>query len=93
MNLTMDLKRNKLFYHPKTGNVYRIICVAKDTDNILLERVIYQRCRDGSIWDRKRSEFESNGRFHDVSDMVRDGCDAETMIAILHQINAPRDDA
>lgn len=55
--MTRKLNPNKLYRHFK-GHVYKIVCVAKDSDD-LRDKVIYQNIQNNEIWVRDLEEFLS----------------------------------
>ena len=56
------MSSNKLYKHYKNGNLYRIICIAKYTEN-LDAMIVYQNVSNGETW--VRSVWEFNEIVHD----------------------------
>lgn len=56
--MTRKLNPNKLYRHFK-GHVYKIVCVAKDCDD-LKELVVYQNVETNEVWVRNLEEFLSS---------------------------------
>ncbi len=51
----MDVKVGEVYRHFK-GNVYKVIAIAKDCEN-LADMVVYQNVEKGDIWVRELGNF------------------------------------
>lgn len=60
----MNTEIGKLYKHRK-GRVYRVLTIACSTDGIDKRYVIYEDYRTGTIWARRKEEFE-DGRFTEI---------------------------